>query len=119
MQEKILVVDDDPAIIRIVELVLTRIGYEIATANCGEEAYQLASSFQPDLIILDINMPGGCGWNVLRYRFQFYERISIFRALRTTPGRIWKDIFRHDKCNDSFQSNMWRCIVFFVSCLRL
>ena len=59
MQEKILVVDDDPAIIRIVELVLTRIGYEIATANCGEEAYQLASSFQPDLIILDINMPGG------------------------------------------------------------
>lgn len=59
MQEKILVVDDDPAIIRIVELVLTKIGYNIATANCGEEAYQLASSFQPDLIILDINMPGG------------------------------------------------------------
>jgi diguanylate cyclase (GGDEF)-like protein len=59
MQDKILVVDDDPAIIRIVQVVLEKSGYDIATANSGEEAYHLAFSFQPDLVILDVNMPGG------------------------------------------------------------
>lgn len=59
MQEKILVVDDDPAIIRVVQLILEKNGYDIVTANCGEEAFQLAFRFQPDLIILDVNMPGG------------------------------------------------------------
>jgi CheY-like chemotaxis protein len=59
MKEKILVVDDDPTIIQIVRLVLQKSGYDIATATSGEEAYQLALSFQPDLIVLDVNMPSG------------------------------------------------------------
>ncbi|MFT6991232.1 MAG: DNA-binding response OmpR family regulator [Paraglaciecola sp.] len=40
-------------------LVLQKSGYDIATATSGEEAYQLALSFQPDLIVLDVNMPSG------------------------------------------------------------
>jgi CheY-like chemotaxis protein len=59
MKEKILVVDDDPTIIQIVRLVLQKSGYDIATATSGEEAYQLTLSFQPDLIVLDVNMPSG------------------------------------------------------------
>jgi diguanylate cyclase (GGDEF)-like protein len=42
-----------------VRLVLQKSGYDIATATSGEEAYQLALSFQPDLIVLDVNMPSG------------------------------------------------------------
>ena len=59
MKEKILVVDDDPAILRIVSLVLENIGYDVNSVTCGEEAYHLAFKFQPDLIVLDVNMPGG------------------------------------------------------------
>lgn len=61
MKEKILVVDDDPAILNIVSHVLETTGYDVKTATSGEEAYQLAFRFQPDLMVLDINMPGG--WN--------------------------------------------------------
>jgi diguanylate cyclase (GGDEF)-like protein len=61
MKEKILVVDDDPTILRIVGLVLENKGYDVITATSGEEAFQLAFSFQPDLMVLDVNMPNG--WN--------------------------------------------------------
>ncbi|MBU3005077.1 two-component system response regulator [Paraglaciecola arctica] len=60
-QENILVVDDDPGILRIISLVLEKEGYKVRTATSGEQAYQLACSFYPELVILDINMPGG--WN--------------------------------------------------------
>ena len=59
MQEKILIVDDEATSLKIVQLILDNSGYITATAKSGEEALQLAMSFQPDLIILDVNMPGG------------------------------------------------------------
>lgn len=59
MQEKILIVDDEPTNLKIVQLVLENSGYATATAKSGEEAFQLAFNFRPDLIILDVNMPGG------------------------------------------------------------
>jgi diguanylate cyclase (GGDEF)-like protein len=59
MQEKILVVDDDPAIIRIVQMILEKCGYAVTSTTTGEEAFQIAFALQPDLIILDVNMPGG------------------------------------------------------------
>jgi DNA-binding response OmpR family regulator len=61
MKEKILVVDVNPTTLRIVSLVLENKVYDVITATSGEEAFQLAFSFQPYLMVLDVNMPNG--WN--------------------------------------------------------
>ena len=60
--EKILVVDDEAAVRRILETRLSMVGYEIVTATDGEEALQVFAREQPDLVVLDIMMPNGDGY---------------------------------------------------------
>lgn len=55
---RILVVDDDPQIRRIMRMTLPGAGYEVEDAKTGEEALEKAREFRPDLVLLDINMPG-------------------------------------------------------------
>ena len=55
---RILVVDDEPQIRRIMRTTLTGSGYEVDDAKTGEEALIRLREFRPDLILLDINMPG-------------------------------------------------------------
>jgi pilus assembly protein CpaE len=62
--EKILLVDDDPGILRMLGLTLQRSGYEVAAAENGAEALAKADSFRPDLIILDVMMPDMNGLEV-------------------------------------------------------
>ena len=56
-KKKILVADDDPSILRLVELMLTRHGLAVITAKDGEEAFEKAVLEKPDAILLDIRMP--------------------------------------------------------------
>jgi len=62
MTKKILVVDDEPALVRLVDQVLTDKGYEVFTANNGQEAMRLLFAEQPDLVLLDVVMPKMDGW---------------------------------------------------------
>lgn len=55
---RILVVDDEPQIRRIMRTTLTGAGYEVDDAKTGEEALEKLREFRPDLVLLDINMPG-------------------------------------------------------------
>ena len=55
---RILVVDDEPQIRRIMRTTLTGSGYEVDDAKTGEEALDKVREFRPDLVLLDINMPG-------------------------------------------------------------
>ncbi|HZS51935.1 MAG TPA: response regulator transcription factor [Bryobacterales bacterium] len=55
---RILVVDDEPQIRRIMRMTLTDAGYEVDDAKTGEEALEKVRSFRPDLVVLDVNMPG-------------------------------------------------------------
>ena len=55
---RILVVDDEPQIRRIMRTELTRAGYEVDDAKTGEEGLGKVREFRPDLVLLDINMPG-------------------------------------------------------------
>ena len=66
MSEKILVVDDEKSICDVLELVLSREGYEVFSANNGEEALKKLNVVLPDLIILDIIMPGIDGYEVCK-----------------------------------------------------
>ena len=54
---KILVVDDDLSIVNIIETVLRQEGYQVLTANDGEEACHIVSTNHPHLIIMDVMMP--------------------------------------------------------------
>lgn len=61
----ILVVDDEPAIIRLVRATLQANGHAVVTAARGEEALQMLEEERPDLVVLDLMMPGMDGVGVL------------------------------------------------------
>lgn len=63
---RILVVDDEAHIIELVELYLEKEGYEVMSAQDGPEAVEKAGSGDPDLVVLDIMLPGMDGLDVLR-----------------------------------------------------
>jgi len=60
--KKILVIDDDPTFVRLVEQVLTRKGYEVLSADSGEKGLRLLFVHRPDIVLLDVVMPGMDGW---------------------------------------------------------
>ena len=62
MRKKILIVDDQPTFVRMIARILTNEGYEVLTANNGKEALQLLFAHKPDLVLLDVVMPGMDGW---------------------------------------------------------
>ena len=66
MVKRILVVDDESQIRRVMRSVLLTEGYEVIEAECGEDALKLIRSEKYDLILLDINMPGITGIEVCR-----------------------------------------------------
>jgi two-component system KDP operon response regulator KdpE len=61
---RVLVVDDEPRYLKLVRYNLEAAGYEVITADSGEEALSLAAGKNPDLIILDIRLPGIDGYEV-------------------------------------------------------
>jgi len=62
VDKKILVVDDEPALVRLIEQVLSVKGYEVLKASNGQEALRLFFTHRPDLVILDVVMPRMDGW---------------------------------------------------------
>ncbi len=66
MQARILVVDDEADILEFVRGYLEREGYEVVTAEDGDRAVVLAEETHPDLLVLDVMLPGRSGFDVLR-----------------------------------------------------
>jgi DNA-binding response OmpR family regulator len=62
MKKKVMVVDDDPAQVRLMDKVLTQSGYDVLKAYDGLEAIRLVSEQKPDMVLLDVVMPGIDGW---------------------------------------------------------
>jgi DNA-binding response OmpR family regulator len=63
----ILAVDDEPNILRIIEVQLEGDGFEVATALSGEEAIEKLTTIDPDIVVLDVMMPGMSGLDVLAW----------------------------------------------------
>ncbi len=63
---KILVVDDEPSITRLLSRILSKEGYQVKTASNGKEALTIFSKFRPDLIISDLKMPSMSGLELLK-----------------------------------------------------
>ena len=66
MNERILIVEDNPQNMNVFEMVLRAKGYTLLKATDGEEALDMALSGRPDLIIMDIQIPGMNGLEVTR-----------------------------------------------------
>lgn len=63
--QRALIVDDSEVLRRLIEMCLRPAGFEIATAGSGSEALEVAATFDPDLVLLDIGLPDMTGWDVL------------------------------------------------------
>jgi len=66
MSHRILIVDDEPNILVSLEFLLGQAGYDLAVAGDGDEALRLAAELKPDLVLLDVMLPGIDGFEVCR-----------------------------------------------------
>jgi CheY-like chemotaxis protein/MinD-like ATPase involved in chromosome partitioning or flagellar assembly len=75
MPQHILVIDDHPETLRIVSFILHRIGYVVTTVQEGAEGLRAAERQRPDLVLLDVMMPGVDGYEVCR-RFRAHPELA-------------------------------------------
>ena len=66
MTKRVLVVDDDPEIVTMLSTRLGKRGYKVSTASDGTKALEMAKEDRPDVVLLDVMMPGKSGWEVAR-----------------------------------------------------
>lgn len=78
MPKKILIVDDDPIVLKYLESLLTDNGYETVKAANGIEASDMVEKIKPDLITLDLEMPEQWGP-------RFYRRLTKNKLLKDIP----------------------------------
>ena len=64
MRKRVLIADDEPNIVMSLEFLMERAGYETRVAANGQEALDLAASFRPDLVLLDVMFPVKSGYEV-------------------------------------------------------
>ncbi len=87
--KKVLVVDDDEKTVELVKLYLNRDGYRVITAYEGEEALRLAREAHPDLIVLDLMLPGINGLEICRTLRQESDiPIIMLTAMTTDEDRL-------------------------------
>ena len=93
MKPEILIIDDEHDLLTFLNQVLVQEGYHVLTAISGEKGVTVAREVQPDLILLDIMMPGMDGWEVLDLLRSSEETQSIpvvMLSARTDPQSKWE-----------------------------
>ncbi len=83
--QRICIVDDEPKILRFIAANLKSIGYDVTTVSSGEELFEKFDLISPDLILLDIMMPGQDGFYVLEKLRKFSKVPVIMLTARSNP----------------------------------
>ncbi len=86
----ILLIDDDPDLLTLLSMILKKEGYQVEVAENGESGLEMAVQLQPDLILLDIMMPGVDGWEACRE----IRKITTAPIIYLTAKREESDIVR-------------------------
>jgi two-component system KDP operon response regulator KdpE len=95
-KKRVLVVDDQPKVLTFIEIDLKLRGFEVVCAGSGEKALELVNSAKPDIVLLDMVMPGMDGFEVLKELRTFTELPVI--AFSASPGN--QDPAMHAGAND-------------------
>jgi DNA-binding response OmpR family regulator len=87
MTDKVLIVDDEPNIVISLEFLMEQAGYAIDVARTGDEAIARIGEFAPDLILLDVMLPGMSGFDICQVVRQTPEWEHIKIIMLTAKGR--------------------------------
>jgi len=98
-KKRILVVDDEPELLKAIEIILERDGYEVIAANDGLEGLARARKEEPDLIILDITMAQMDGYTMLRELKQ-KETTKSIPVIVVTAHTGMKELFSVEGIKD-------------------
>ena len=95
MPKEILIVDDEPDIVVPVQFLMEQQGYHVTTANRGEDALDLICQYKPDLVLLDIMLPGIDGYEVceiVRLNPDYRDVKIVFLTARRSEVEIAKGL---------------------------
>jgi DNA-binding response OmpR family regulator len=90
-RQTVLVVDDEPHLLRLVQFRLEREGYDVVTAVDGQSALDSVFESRPDLCLLDVVMPRRSGWEVLQ-ELRADERSADLKVIMLTARATEADI---------------------------
>ncbi|MCJ7583977.1 MAG: response regulator [Anaerolineales bacterium] len=88
MSIKVLAIDDDPAMTELLILLLRTRGFEVFTANSGEEGIKKIVELHPDILILDLMMAGVDGWEVCSKVRKFSTTPILILSALDAPGMV-------------------------------
>jgi two-component system, OmpR family, response regulator ResD len=88
MSFKVLAIDDDPGITDLLTLLLKPHGFEVVSANAGEEGIRFIRENSPDVVILDLMMPGIDGWRVCTEVRKFSTVPILILSALDNPGTV-------------------------------
>ena len=90
---KVLVVDDSPTEVHVLQTLLEKNGYEVVVANSGEEGIVVAKESRPDVVLMDVVMPGMNGFQATRQLSKQAETASTPVIIVTTKDqetdKVW------------------------------
>ena len=85
---EILVIDDEPQIRRLLEITLSSNDYKVLVAETGKHGIEMAASYQPDLILLDIGLPDKSGQDVLKELRTWYNHAIVVLSVQNSEADI-------------------------------
>jgi DNA-binding response OmpR family regulator len=88
MPIKVLAIDDDPAMTELLNLLLASHSFDVKTANTGEDGIKLIREYAPEVVILDLMMPGMNGWQVCSEVRRFSSVPILILSALDNPGHV-------------------------------
>ena len=88
MPKTVLTIDDDTAITELLAMLLRTHGYEVLTANNGEEGIKAIKDMKPHVVVLDLMMPGMDGWQVCKHVRTFSNVPIVILSALDDPAMI-------------------------------
>ena len=101
-QHRVLVVDDEPDILDLLDYNLSKEGYKVKTASNGKKAVDMAAKFLPDLILLDIMMPNQDGVETCRQLRENADLYNTFIVFLTARSEEYSEIAAFDIGADDY-----------------
>lgn len=101
-QHRVLIVDDEPDILDLLDYNLSKEGYKVKTASNGKKAVDMAAKFLPDLILLDIMMPHQDGVETCRQLRENADLFNTFIVFLTARSEEYSEVAAFDTGADDY-----------------